>query len=77
MLKASSEELASGLIINRSLVIILLQLVDIVTKSDSACSDFTNIFNMYDTKGFLLVFYSDTFISASTENEITAVCIKE
>lgn len=54
MLKASSKELASGLIINRSLVIILLQLVDIVTKSDLACSDFTNVFNMYDTKGFFI-----------------------
>lgn len=46
MLKASSKELESGLIINRSLVIILLQLVHIVIKSDLACSNFTNVFNL-------------------------------
>lgn len=46
MLKTSSKELESGLNINRSLVITLLQVVDTVIKSDLACSNFTNVFNM-------------------------------
>lgn len=46
MLKTSSKELESGLNINRSLVITLLQVVVIVIKSDLACSNFTNVCNM-------------------------------